>query len=345
MNKASNAVLARVRTKYGKRLRENDYSNLISCSGNAEIANYLKTKTDYTDIFVNNFSTATITPEVIEFNLNKHLDETIESICKLENTINDDFYSYFILKSDIKVILSAARNLVSDYARAFSFMPTDFFRKKSELNIKKLYESSTAKELIKALEHTKYYKIAKKFIDDDNLFDFSKVEVLLNEYYATQAKQLAQKFDKKTRKEFYEIIDLEIDNFNICYIYRLKNQSANIEDIKNNLITEHGNISKKKLYDILNAQTDHDFIELIKTTKIGKGITPNDLLYIEAVFEKNTYKINKHYLRFSTNPNICVLTYINLCMNEINNIIHIVEGKRYNLTNDEIQKFIIGMND
>ena len=138
---------------------------------------------------------------------------------------------------------------------------------------------------------------------------------------------------------------MEIDNFNICYIYKLKNQSANIEDIKNNLITEHGNISKKKLYDILNAQTDHDFIELIKTTKIGKGITQNDLLYIEAVFEKNTYKINKHYLRFSTNPNICVLTYINLCMNEINNIIHIVEGKRYNLTNDEIQKFIIGMND
>lgn len=345
MNKASNAVLAKARTKYAKRLRANDYSNLMSCSTNSEIANYLKTKTVYSKIFASPFNITEITAEIIEFNLNKYLDESIEEICRFENTINDDFFAYFVLKSDMKVILSAARNLVSDYSRAFSFMPTDFFKKKSELKIKKLYESSNAKELIKALQRTKYSKVAKDFIGEDNFFDISRVEVLLYDYYATASKQIAEKFDKKTRKEFDHIIDLKIDNFNVCYIYRQKKQGVNTDEIRKNLILQHGTIANSKLLDILNAQNDHDFVELIKTTKIGKGVSMEDLSYIEGVFEYNLWKINKHYLRFSTNPNICVLAYINLSMNEIKNVVHIVEGKRYNMSNEEIQKYLIGIDE
>lgn len=345
MNKASNAVLAKARTKYGKRLRSNDYSNLISCSTNSEIANYLKTKTVYSKIFAAPFNITDITAEIIEFNLNKYLDESIEEICRFENTINDDFFSYFVLKSDMKVILSAARNLVSSYARASSYLPPEFFRKLSQLNIKRLYATTTAKELVKELEHTKYKKAAKRFIGKDNIFSISNVEVALFTYYAQAAKELAKKFDNKSKKQIYEIIDLEIDNFNVCYIYRQKKLGLTPDEILPNLITEHGNISIRKLEEILNAQTDSAFIEVISKTKIGKNFTNDDLLFIEKVFDKNIYLINKHYLRFSTNPNICVLAYINLSMNEIKNVVHIVEGKRYNMSNEEIQKYLIGIDE
>ena len=44
---SSNVVLAKARAKYGKRLKEKDYRNLLDCKSVAEVAAYLKANTDY----------------------------------------------------------------------------------------------------------------------------------------------------------------------------------------------------------------------------------------------------------------------------------------------------------
>ena len=47
---SSNVVLAKARAKYGKRLKEKDYRNLLDCKSVAEVAAYLKANTDYHDV-------------------------------------------------------------------------------------------------------------------------------------------------------------------------------------------------------------------------------------------------------------------------------------------------------
>lgn len=343
MGIASNAVLARVRTMYGKRLRENDYSNLIACQGNADIANYLKTRTSYGDIFTSTTSVNDITAEVIEFTLNKNLSLKLEKLCAFEKTINDSFYQLYVIKSDIKIITSAAKNIVSPLGRASTYMPGEFFKKRSYLNIETLYNSSSPRELVEALEHTRYHNVAKKFISSDGEFVFSNIEVYLYDYYATAAKEICSNFSSKSKKELDELIDLEIDTFNVCYIYRQQKIGTSNELIFENIIKNHGTVSPNKLKAIIEAGSDIAFMSLVGKTKIGKNFTNDDLQYIEGAFERNVYKINKHFLRFSTNPNISVITYINLCSTEVSNITHIVEGKRYNLPNDEIQKYLVGV--
>ena len=47
---SSNVVLAKARAKYGKRLKEKDYRNLLDCKSVAEVVAYLKANTDYHDV-------------------------------------------------------------------------------------------------------------------------------------------------------------------------------------------------------------------------------------------------------------------------------------------------------
>ena len=47
---SSNVVLAKARAKYGKRLKEKDYRNLLDCKSVAEVAAYLNANTDDHDV-------------------------------------------------------------------------------------------------------------------------------------------------------------------------------------------------------------------------------------------------------------------------------------------------------
>lgn len=342
MPKSANAVLARVRAMYGKRLTKEDYDHLLSCNSNAEIANYLKTRTDYGDIFAPNTATQ-VTAESIEFSLKKEVSAKLQKICNFERLIHDTFFDYFILRSDIALITGAARTLVSTSTLASSYIPSDFFSERSTLKINSLYNAGSAGELIAALEHTRYYPAAKKFIGADGMFDFSMVEVHLMRFYAECAKKISHRFDKKSEKELNELIDLEIDSFNISNIFRHKKLGTKEEMILPRIISEHGTLGKEKLLKLLNAQTDAQFIELLNQTAIGKGFTSANLIYPEAVFQTNLLKIHKRYLRFSSNPDVVLVCYFYLLEQEVGNITHILEGKRYALANDEIKKFLIGV--
>ena len=344
MSKSANAVLARVRAMYGKRLTPGDYNNLLSCKDVNEIATFLKNKTAYGDIFAPNSGTE-ITAESIEFSLNKDIAGRLQKICGFEKMIDDHFYRYFILKSDIAAIISAARTLVSTSALASSYVPSDFFRARSELDIDALYNIRTADDLIEATKHTRYYASAKKFINAEGFFDFSSVEIHLMRLYAQTAKDLGKHFSKSSKQELFTIINTEIDKLNVSNIYRLKRLGTSKEDIFAKLIFEHGTITKSKLLELLDAQGDYAFMSIVSETKIGKGFALSDFMYPEAVFAKNLYAINKRLLRFSSNPDIAVITYINLAEAEKDNITHIVEGKRYHMQNEEIKKFLVGVDE
>lgn len=342
MNQSANAVLAKVRCMYGKRLTAADYNALLACNSNHEIANYLKSRTSYGDIFAPNSSTK-ITAESIEFSLNKEYNNRLQTICTFERMIHNSFFKYYVLKSDIQVIISAARNLVSTSAFATSYIPNDFFKSASALNIQKVYASTTAQELIDSLRHTAYYPAAKRFIGSDGVFHFSQVEIILGAFYAQRAKEMSKQLPKKAAKELKQLIDLEIDALNINTIYRNKKNGLSQDFIKACLITDHGTLNAAKLSALVECDTTMDFIDIVGTTKLGKQFSNEDLIYPERVYEKNSYIINKHFLRFSANANIAVLAYFNLLSTEIKNIIHITEGKRYKLSNEEIQKYLIGV--
>lgn len=53
------------------------------------------------------------------------------------------------------------------------------------------------------------------------------------------------------------------------------------------------------------------------------------------------FNLTKRLMRFSTNPNIILMAYLNLLEIEIQNVIDIIEGVRYKVENDKIAKLLI----
>ena len=62
--------------------------------------------------------------------------------------------------------------------------------------------------------------------------------------------------------------------------------------------------------------------------------------YIDQMADRMKYLTCRHDIRFSTHPSVVMLSYIFLAQIEIQDIINIIEGIRYHLASEEIQKLL-----
>ena len=95
---SSNAILAKSRAMYGRRLTERNYTELLNCHSVNEVANYLKNRTAYADMFEGTTATD-IHRGQLETMLKKRVFDQYASLCRYEMAIGQDFYQYFIAVS------------------------------------------------------------------------------------------------------------------------------------------------------------------------------------------------------------------------------------------------------
>ena len=63
--------------------------------------------------------------------------------------------------------------------------------------------------------------------------------------------------------------------------------------------------------------------------------------YIENYTDRLKYYISRHYMYFSTNASVSFYAFVLLSQIELNNLISIIEGIRYQISFQEIKKLII----
>ena len=66
-----------------------------------------------------------------------------------------------------------------------------------------------------------------------------------------------------------------------------------------------------------------------------------EYIYIEYYAEKIKYNLSKRIMRFSSSPPLVFMTYIILHQIEIMNLVNIVEGIRYGMNEEQIEKTCI----
>ena len=95
---SSNAILAKARAMYGRRLTEQNYTDLLGCRSVGEVAAYLKTRTSYSDI-LEGVAALNIHRGRLEELLRKRLFLQYASLCRYEMSIGQDFYQYSVILS------------------------------------------------------------------------------------------------------------------------------------------------------------------------------------------------------------------------------------------------------
>jgi V/A-type H+-transporting ATPase subunit C len=340
---SSNAILAKSRAMYGKRLNTQNYNDLLNCKSVSDVAAYLKNRTVYSSVF-DGINVTEIHRGQLELLLAKYAYRQFEVLCKYELSIGQDLYKYFILRNDIDMILTCVRLLYSGNPEDFLLYMPVFFGEHTKLDQVKLAKVRSIHDLIDALDGTEYRSVIAPFAENfDAIMGKLDIEAALTRYKFETLKKITEKdFKGKKAKEIIEVFGIQNDIRVIINIYRLKKMiGAGKENIEQFILPEVSRLPEKKWNKLLEAANENEVLASLKKTVYGK-LNINDLGYFEDTAQKYLYKWCLRTMRFSTNPTVVMFCYIFLLENEISNVTHIIEGIRYSVPPSDIKDMLLG---
>lgn len=341
---SSNAILAKSRAMYGRRLTEQNYLDLINCRSVGEIGSYLKTRTSYADIF-EGVSTAGIHRGRLEEMLKKRIFNQYASLCRYEMSIGQEFYRYFILKNDIAQILSFVRLLSIGRPDDYLFSFPAFFNEHTDLDLISLASIDSYAGLLNALSGTEYKEILAPFEKAAKTARGSlDIEAAMYRYFYLKLWHLANKEFKGSRLEgMLDVLRIQVDMRAVVNLYRLKKMLLADEVLLRQFtIPEISNFTEKQISMLIESPSADEMLKNLEFTFYGKQLKSIDFEYVEVATHKILNNWSKKHFRFSTDPTVVMFCYISLAENEIENITHIVEGVRYNVPADKIKAMLIG---
>ncbi len=340
-----NAIMAKARAMYGKRLSLQDYSALCSCRSATEIVSYLKGRTAYADAFENTV-TAGIDEGYVEFLIKKLSYNRFATLCRYEMSFGEKLHNYFIVKEEINQILSCIKSILLKNTDKYVMNVPAFYTKSLSLDAYDLMNVKTIPELIESLEGTPYKALISKCYDSAAGYVEYECE-LLNYFYEFEYKLISEK-KSKASGELFDLLSTKADTQFIDKLYRTKKYfSSSSERIIRSLAPIHlTGLTQKQIKQLLNASDEKELLRILKTTKYknyASKIEKSD--YAEQAINEENYKMYKHLLRFSDDPNVTMFCFMFLENIETENMIHIIEGVKYKMSPDEIKSLLIGVGD
>ncbi|MEG0077112.1 V0D/AC39 family V-type ATPase subunit [Anaerorhabdus sp.] len=342
-NKAAGALTAKAKAMFGKRIRTEDYQAMLQKKTVAEVASYLKNDTYFNEVLAG-INEKSIHRGQLEALIRQDLFQRFSSLMRYANSPKGGFYRYGIIENEIHQILNCIRSFESkDYMQFIEKMPT-YLELQTSFKISDLAKVRSFDELLDVISHTDYAPIVRQFktVHGED-FDFTGCEsALRNYYFDTVLKIIDSDFSGKEKEDLRDIFLTQIELENITKIYRLKKYFETPSNrIKELISPVHLRFSKKDLdYIIDNCSADELFDYLSKSAY--KNYTDNQrFIYIEYHTKKINYNINRRHLAFSNNPDIVLLSYMLLSETEVQNIVDIIEGIRYRIAPEKIERLLI----
>lgn len=342
---AANAVLAKSRAKYGRRLTVQQYNDLLGCHTVSELAGYLKTRTKYSKCLAG-YSPETLHRGFLEICLKRYLFDEYASLYRYELSLGEKFNRYFVLRSELEQILNCLRLIVGGNPEEYLFKLPDFFNKHTSLDLYRLAEAKTFQDLLKAVEHTPYYKVLEPFASLEHAeLDYAVIDSALQKYmYLEIVSAIEDGFHGSAKKALLELVGMQCDMINLTYIYRLKYIFKINNDYIRTLLLPHGSqLGEKELSILLEDASKSDFFDRLAKTPLKKYFTNWGSEYIEQLTESILFGYSTKLMRYSSKPPVVLLSFIILAEIEVANITHIIEGVRYDIPAEEISKLLIGI--
>lgn len=340
---SANAVYAKAHALYGKRLKKQNYDDLLNCHSLNELINYLKTRTAYGTSFEK--VPSDISAAQIEEILKLNLLENLEALCRYEISAGENVYEYFIMKNDVKQILSMVRLLINGKPEEYLNVLPAFFTKHSKLDLYSMANAKSFADLLKIVKGSPYEQSLIPFEETFSEKDiYIAIEASLNDFLKSVLFSIIDKrLNRKEKKQLCEIINYKFDMDALVNIYRLRRlENAGDSVIKEYINSKFTNFTKKDIDLITDSIKSHDLIAVMSDTFYKKNFYAVESKYLEGTVQQVMYEKFSKSIRYLTSPTATMLCYAMLSENEVNNIIHIVEGIKYKIPSKQISTVLVG---
>ncbi|MEG0367209.1 MAG: V-type ATPase subunit, partial [Coprobacillus sp.] len=340
---SSNAILAKARAMYSRRLTEQNYEELLKRRSINDLVAYLKSDTAYGES-LSDLKEVNIHRGQLESLLNKEIFLRLDRLMRFASKKELEFYKLGVIELEIQLILTKARLIVSDYYTGYEIEIPDYLNKYTSFDLYGLLSVMDYEGLLVVLRGTKYYDALLKFKPkDDEPLDSNLLELELKHiYYKEYVDTVTKLFKGKKRKDLLTMINTSIELQNITKIYRLKKYfNATPSQIRETLFMEHSRIPKSVMNDLIEAKDASDFLKKLADSPYKLYVDDQEFIYIEYYTEKIRYNLAKRFMRFSTDSALVYMTYKFVYQVEIDNLKHIIEGLRYGEAPSQIESMLI----
>ena len=340
---ASNAITAKVRAKFGARLTDQNYRDMMALGSVAEVASYLKTRTKYAAA-LNDIRESAVHRGNLERLLNEYYLTEMSALCRFERNVGDKMAAVITLREELKVVLEFLRYLAVGKPEEYLLVSSAVSDGLVSFDIQKMAASRNLSELKTALGSSPFAKAIAGFAKaDKDKFDYTIVESVLNrELYKFEVDFITKSFSGTAKKELLNIIGMRADLQNAMICYRAKKYfNTDNRLILPQLIDTGLYISKTARAKMAAAENADEVLEILKRTHYGEHFRKNADMPIDKLSNFIICKKLSRYIRMSTSPDVVSLCYTGLMTIEMNNVITIIEGVRYSLPPESIKKMLI----
>ncbi len=340
---ASNAILAKTRAKYGRRLTPKNYRDMVQLGSVADVAVYLKNYTRFSDS-LSGLQEAAVHRGNLEKLLFASNIADIKSLCHFERSVGEHLFEYVVQSAENDELINFVRLLAAsrpeDYLLDLSSTVNGF----SHIDFMRLSKVRTFWELVEALSRTRYGKIFRSFpASPTGVPDVTMIEATLDkELYRSTFEMFRDSFHGDTRKELELLLGVQGELLNLRRIYRSKKYyGTSPELLRAQMVSASAHISHRNLEKMLYADTPREIEEILKTTWYRKYLNQYDIENIDYFADCVLQDLCNRKIRMSTHPAVVMFCYIIHTVNETENITNIIEGVRYGVGPDEISSMLI----
>lgn len=338
----SYAVLAKARAKYGKRLTEKDYKNLLNCKSVAEVMSYLKSYTHY-GTALKEVNEQDVHRGQLEHLLRQQLFYDFDSLCHYETSVGAIFSKFVIRRMECQLLMNFITMLNSKTPEDFLFTIPAYFEKHSNLNFTQLSKANTYEEFLSMIEKSSYYPILCRFKPEKNgLLPIAAMENSLYTFILSDLYEGIEKNSPKQEKEeLKSYFDTLLDYENFIRIIRLKKYyNMTPEEIKKNLLP-FGSLKTYQLDRICSAENSKEAFAVMSSLRQGMYIKKTSYFYTGSLVAKVRYRKSINNIYFSNSPAAVMISYMFATETELANIICLIEGTRYNVDSKKIESLLI----
>lgn len=322
-------VNAKIKGMYGKKINNDEYMELIKQTDLEGIAIILKEKFDY----LKNLDENEPKREQIELLLKMDL---VNDVVKIEKVLDDNskrILKLYMEKYKIEYIKNRYMYLMLGKKQEINKI-----RNLSEL-YKEIDELDSCRNLQEFFEFIKDIKYNKIFLKYNSVYfgpENKSLFKLENELEKIYFEDLYKDIKKMKENNVRDIIGKQIDLFNVLWIYRSQKYYGYSSEIKENLIQVNYKLDEKEINELLSGKNYQDVLKktiYVKVIEFEGNLEEKIIKYLNTLYIKK-FKTDMFDMSM-------VISYIELKEQQIKNIINIIEGVRYDMNRQDIQKKIV----
>lgn len=341
---STNAVAAKAKAMYGGRLKYEDYQELLRKRTVGEVASYLKSETSYGPI-LSDVRENTIHRGELEHLLRKEFFLRCQKLVRYAGSGQKEFYSFCVREREIDVILNHIRMMNSELFEEFASEVPLYLSPYTRFDLASLAKTKQFDEMLTVLAKTGYDEVLKPFkpTKTHQKIDYVGCEQALNQYYYRWLfETVNHSFGGKARKEITAIFESEVELANISKIYRYKKFfETDPETIFHSLTFTNQRMSRHFLKRLTETADDKEMLKMLASSPYQMLADDSDYVFIEYYADRVKYHLSRRYMRFSTSAPLVYSTFVVIQNLEIENLINIIEGVRYGVPSESIEKMLI----